>query len=159
MKIYGFRLKFHWNLFLGGPISSILALVQITAWRRPGDKPLSEPMMVSLLTHMWIIRPQWVKEILLGVNTPMFYLFSPVVALPQRMNAYCVLFSFFSINPFTLTTPELQICNNTITLPTTAVWREASFVTLHMRAVFHWKGDTIFFFSVNSLCILSRIFP
>ena len=34
------------------PINSIPALVQIMAWRRPGDKPLSEPMMVSLLTHM-----------------------------------------------------------------------------------------------------------
>ena len=29
-----------------GPINNILALVQIIAWRRPGDKPLSEPMRV-----------------------------------------------------------------------------------------------------------------
>ena len=28
-----------------GPINNIPALVQIMAWRRPGDKPLSEPMM------------------------------------------------------------------------------------------------------------------
>ena len=28
-----------------GPISNIPALVQIMAWRRPGDKPLSEPML------------------------------------------------------------------------------------------------------------------
>ena len=32
------------------------------AWRRPGDKPLSEPMMVSLLTHICVTRPQWVKS-------------------------------------------------------------------------------------------------
>ena len=44
-----------------GPISNIPALVQIMAWRRPGDKPLSEPMMVSLLTHIYVTRPQWVK--------------------------------------------------------------------------------------------------
>ena len=31
------------------------------AWRRTGDKPLSEPMMVSLLTHICVTRPQWVK--------------------------------------------------------------------------------------------------
>ena len=31
------------------------------AWRRPGDKPLSELMMVSLLTHICVTRPQWVK--------------------------------------------------------------------------------------------------
>ena len=35
-----------------GSINNIPALVQIMAWRRPGDKTLSEPMMVSLLTHI-----------------------------------------------------------------------------------------------------------
>ena len=29
-----------------GPINNIPALVQIMAWRRPGDEPLSEPMLV-----------------------------------------------------------------------------------------------------------------
>ena len=33
------------------------------AWRRPGNKPLSEPMMVILLTHICVTRPQWVKDI------------------------------------------------------------------------------------------------
>ena len=45
-----------------GLINHIPALVQIMAWRRPGDKPLSEPMMVSLLTHICVTRPQWVKH-------------------------------------------------------------------------------------------------
>ena len=44
-----------------GPINNIPALVQIMAWRRPDDKPLSEPMMVCLLTHICVTRPQWVK--------------------------------------------------------------------------------------------------
>ena len=44
-----------------GPINNIQALVQIMAWRRPGDKPLSEPMMVSLLTHICVTRPQWIN--------------------------------------------------------------------------------------------------
>ena len=43
-------------------INNIPALVQIMAWRRPGDKPLSEPMMVSLLTHICVTRPQWVEN-------------------------------------------------------------------------------------------------
>ena len=43
------------------PINNKPALVQIMAWRRPGDKPLSEPMMVRLLTHICVTRPQWVK--------------------------------------------------------------------------------------------------
>ena len=44
-----------------GPISSIPALVQIMAWRRPGDKPLSEPVMARLLTHICVTQPQWVN--------------------------------------------------------------------------------------------------
>ena len=44
-------------------VNNIPALVQIMAWRRPGDKPLSEPMMVSLLTHICVTRPQWVKSL------------------------------------------------------------------------------------------------
>ena len=39
-------------------IDSIPVLVQIMAWRRPGDKPLSEAMMFSLLTHIYVTRPQ-----------------------------------------------------------------------------------------------------
>ena len=43
------------------PINNIPALVQIMAWRRPGDKPLSEPMVVIILTHICVTRPQWFK--------------------------------------------------------------------------------------------------
>ena len=32
------------------------------AWRRQGGKPLSEPMMFSLLTHICVTRPQWVNQ-------------------------------------------------------------------------------------------------
>ena len=41
-----------------GPINNIPSLVQMMAWRRPGDKPLSGPMMASLLTHICVTRPQ-----------------------------------------------------------------------------------------------------
>ena len=44
------------------PINNIPALVQIMAWRRPGDKPLSGQMMVRLPTHICVTRPQWVKD-------------------------------------------------------------------------------------------------
>ena len=45
------------------PVNYIPALVQIMAWRRPGDKPLSEPMIVGLPTHICITRPQWVNTL------------------------------------------------------------------------------------------------
>ena len=50
-----------------GTIHNVPALVQIMARCRTGDKPLFEPMMVSLLTHVCVTRPQWVN-ILLTVN-------------------------------------------------------------------------------------------
>ena len=51
-----------------GPINKIPSLVQIMAWRRPGDKPLSEPMMVDLPTHICVSQPQW-------VNTGVFHMY------------------------------------------------------------------------------------
>ena len=42
-----------------GPINITPALIQIMAWRRPGDKPLSEPMGVRLPTLMLVTRAQW----------------------------------------------------------------------------------------------------
>ena len=45
-----------------GPINNNPALVQIMAWRRSGDKPLSESMRISLVTHICVTRPQWVKD-------------------------------------------------------------------------------------------------
>ena len=46
-----------------GSINNIPAMVQIMAWCRPGDKPLSEAMIVSLLMHICITRPQWVNMV------------------------------------------------------------------------------------------------
>ena len=37
-----------------GPINNIQTLVQVMVWRRPGDKPLSEPMMVRLPKHIYV---------------------------------------------------------------------------------------------------------
>ena len=44
-----FRLRFHWSFFPRGPINNNnSALVQIMAWRRPGDKPS------HYLNHRWL---------------------------------------------------------------------------------------------------------
>ena len=57
----GISLKF----VLKGPFNNIPSLVQIMAWRRPGDKPLAEPIVVWLPTHMCVNRSQWVNNPLL----------------------------------------------------------------------------------------------
>ena len=60
MKIYEFRSIFHWMLFIR------CQLVQIMAWRRPGDKSFFEQVMVSLQTHICVIPPQGVLNGLLS---------------------------------------------------------------------------------------------
>ena len=43
-----------------GQMNNITVLVQVMVWHRAGQKPLSELMMVSILTHIFVTRPQWV---------------------------------------------------------------------------------------------------
>ena len=56
-------IRISWKFIPNGTINNNSALVQIIAWRRPGDKPLSAPMMVSLPTHICLTRPQWVNTL------------------------------------------------------------------------------------------------
>ena len=84
-------IKISLKFVLIGPINNIPALVKIMAWRRPGDKPLSESMMVNLLTHICVARPQWVKTdfiFLLCMVTWLMELISPTIfeTLKQRQN-------------------------------------------------------------------------
>ena len=60
-KSMNFSVKISLKFVLKGPINNIPALVQIMAWHRPGDKPLSEPMLF-MLTHICVTWPQWVKS-------------------------------------------------------------------------------------------------
>ena len=61
MKMFWLQLKFHWVFFPKGPIHNIPALVQIMAWRGPGEKPLSEPMMIILPMHICVTQLQWLN--------------------------------------------------------------------------------------------------
>ena len=64
-----------------GPINNIPVLVQMMAWRRPGAKP----MMASLLTHICVIRAQWVRWWYLSMlSNNLFVMFKSFV------NASCV---------------------------------------------------------------------
>ena len=64
------------------PINNKPALVQIMAWCCPGAKPLSESVMVSLPTHIWVTRPQWVNEL----NIPV------LVAMPWNLHQLWLIF-------------------------------------------------------------------
>ena len=87
MKMYEFLSKFHWSFVPRGPIKNIPTLVQIMGWHQPGDKPLSEPMMVNLLMHICITRLQWVNMI--KRHERLFYRYHTTI-----------LFSYFLCLPF-----------------------------------------------------------
>ena len=53
-----FPIKISLKFVPKGLLNNIPSLVQIMAWRRPGDKPLSEPMIIILPTHECVARPQ-----------------------------------------------------------------------------------------------------
>ena len=81
-----------------GQINNIPALVQMMAWRRPGDKPLSEPMMVSLTTHICVTRPQWVK-----MDCELTYIM--ITLLSGHIQLYDMIWSFiFSYKQHNLST-------------------------------------------------------
>ena len=65
------------------PINHTPVLVPIMAWRRSGDKPLSGPMAVSLLAHICITRPQWVK------NRPIVPITCMIISLSLGPTKYC----------------------------------------------------------------------
>ena len=55
-------IKISLNFVPKGLINDNHTLVQTMAWHLPGDKPLSEPLMISLLTHICVARPQWLTN-------------------------------------------------------------------------------------------------
>ena len=55
------RIKISLNFVPKGQINNISALVQIMAWCRAGDKPISETSMVILATHICVTRPHRVN--------------------------------------------------------------------------------------------------
>ena len=82
MQMFELHLKFHWGLFPKCPVDKIPALVQIMASRRSNGKPLSEPMMVTLLMHICITQPQWVKSGTLKLEQ-----INSVMGLQRRLTA------------------------------------------------------------------------
>ena len=59
MKILRVSTKISLMFIPKDSINNIPALIQIMAWHRAGDKPLSEPMMVILPICICVARPQW----------------------------------------------------------------------------------------------------
>ena len=111
-------------------INNIAALVQIMAWRRPGDKPLPEPMMNSLLTHICVARPQWVNQ-LVGAGyswrcRSISYLLMPCLLMSKVHEKPC----HWRISPCTQWPPYWQT-----TISSAFSWMKMT----ELRFKFHWN--------------------
>ena len=89
-------------------INNIPSLFQIMAWRRPGDKPLSEAMMVSLLTHICVTRPQWVNVFM----TILFPCDNPYVSSQWILNFPFPMGCIYVTPSLFLEIPSLCKCND-----------------------------------------------
>ena len=64
------------------PIDNEPALVHVMDWCQPADRHLSEPMIVSLQTHICVTRPQWVNGRLSeGLIAPLYIMGAVVTCL------------------------------------------------------------------------------
>ena len=93
-----------------GPFNNNPALVQIMAWCRPGDKPLSEPMMVSLTMHICVTRPQWVNK---KAN---------ILQMTFSNSFFSFLNIFFIFNKITIKYVPLGLMDNKVVLVQVMTW-------------------------------------
>ena len=113
-------------------INNIPVLVLIMAWRRPGVKPLSEPMVVSLLTHICVTRPQWVN-----VNTTNTIQYKNQAAL-QEVN-YVTLHACTAL---VLEIDGLVLCWYDGVWPTLFIWYQHTYL-LHYRLKIRFSHKSI----------------
>ena len=102
-----------------GLIKNIPAMVLIMAWRRRGDKPLSEPMMVRSLTRICVIRPQWVNfYITTRTSTADFHLALCVTTMASNKEL---------IRPAWEINRSLTSCHNRLLLVCLVIYQELMF--------------------------------
>ena len=99
------------------------------AWRRPGDKPLSEPIMVRLPTHICVTRPQWLNseyDCLQLERTSRFYekgcAKSPQAYLAQRSSLVLVIVSQL---PCLSSLPDGLMCDHSLLI----IWKNSTYIT------------------------------
>ena len=144
MKTCEFPIKIALKLVPEGPINNIPELVQIMAWQGPGDKALSEPMIVRLSMHICVTWPQWLNE---QYHVNKNYLSSRV----EISITLCVhlVFCLFQIYPFNTMTVTAGVTMATIVLREGLVhFTEFLLPTSRMRQSL--------FTAIVSKCLVSR---
>ena len=105
-----------------GPINNIPALVQIMVWCPLGNKPLSEPMMVKLLMHMYVTLPQWVKGVMIRI----------LRGTTENINTiYCLIALFANLCFKKLTTHQNETSNYDVHLSVVSIKHKSYFLYLY----------------------------
>ena len=91
----GISLKSSLKFLTKVPINNITTLIQVMAWRRLGDKPLSEPMMVSLCIY-----------VLLGLNELIYW------GLIKLISIVLIHFPSRKFHAHLVLTVQLTICQH-----------------------------------------------
>ena len=167
---------------LKGPINNIPALVQIMAWRRQGDKPLSEPMMVSLLKHICVTRPQWVNcmcrvwMMLVYIHTFQYCMVTVFIIFMKNMHSslfegkiYNVLYEFktaflgtFYEHKLTLMAVQISILHFIMDVITHPCWGLSHFMLVNGPLVNLWHDFAMqcdmILGPIVRICLLQLIF-
>ena len=93
MKLLEFVSTFHQKFVTEGKVNNISTLFQIMDWCWPGEKPLSEPKMFSLLMDKFVTHPQWIYFLSSYVLRLQF-----LIASHMNLYVWCLLKSFLDKN-------------------------------------------------------------
>ena len=117
------------------------------AWRRPGNKPLSEPMMITgiLLMHICVIWPQRVKQqnfkLHLWKNTKIMFYNNSIFALIKTL----VQPDYTNLNSNNHQESKMICCEERYTC--NQFYLKASFQQLsHQKRIIIWHNDDFPFF-------------
>ena len=104
-------------------INNIPAMIQIMAWCRLGNKPLPDPMMISLPMHICVTRPQWVNGFELYFINQTHWIKWPRRYWQSLGHQLC--YSWL---------PDQILCHHYVYVP--SQWE----TMLHCNVVSHWLG-------------------
>ena len=136
-------LIFHWSYFPKGPINNIPALVQIMAWRRVGDKPLSEPMLTQIQWRIYAL--VWFKYIFLQL------LLCNTKSVTWRWNKYVISYAQMTGKITYFITHNRTLCYDT-NIPTRISSKVVCMSTIRCRFITWYKYSQIF----HSTCPVQR---
>ena len=130
------------------------------AWCPPGDKPLSESMMVSLVTYICVTRPQWVKPIEAKWH---IYAWVQIMACHQ---AFSELISLNKVQWNSNQTLQIFVEENwfeNLVCSIGAILSQCQCVNRRNSVHAHWskscKTGEIYFYMSSTLVLIPMLFP